>query len=516
MILQTYLEEQFFNVRLDEELMHEYQHLAVQFLYENPYSAAFMDLGLGKTLTILSLLVRLSWEEAFEKALIIAPLRVITQTWPTELKQWSHTAALSYTLLRHKGNEPEIQEVTSAFDKEAWKQFHPSFRKFGRLQLSRDVTKAEARVRARLAMTPTPIHMISREQVEWLVELHGEKWPYDTVVFDESSGLKDWKTNRWEALRYVRPKIKRFHQLTATPASETYLHLFPQIYLLDLGQRLGRKITHFRKAYFSYNKYNRLYTLLPGAEEKISAKIADICLVMRAEDYLSQDKPLIIHRPVQLSPDEMKTYRTFEDEFVLNLPPEYDVGSTEGVTIEAKTAAALCNKLLQYASGAVYDENKKVHAVHDHKIEELKQIIEEAQGKPILVAYWFQSSLDRLKKAFPHMVVMDKNGKAVGPWNAGKIQLLAVHPASAGHGLNLQYGGHILAFFEIPWSLELFLQLIGRLARQGQKFVVRVFLIYAKGTLEEYVIEKLTLKEQAQEILFSWIKKIRRMMKCRS
>lgn len=503
MNLQTYLEEKLFNVRLSEVQLRAYQETAVEFLEDNPFSALFVDLGLGKTIIVLTLLSRLSWCQSFRKALIIAPLRVINQTWPTELTSWDHTAPLSYTLLRHKGNEPEISEVTSGFD---WADWREAFGKAGaRQQYFREITKAEARVRDRLAFEPTQIHMISREQVEWLVRLHGSAWPYDVVIFDESSGLKDWKTARWKALREVRPYIKRFHELTATPAAETYLHLFPQMYLLDLGKRLGRKITHFRDEYFTYNHYNRTYKIRPGAEEKISEKIADICLVMKANEYLPMDEPLVIHKPIILDAKTFAIYKKFQDEFVLELPDdEY---------IEAKNAAALCNKLLQCASGCVYDEEKKPRMIHDQKIEELRQILEEAQGEPVIIAYWFQSSLDRLKKAFPSLVVMDKQGKCVDKWNAGKIKLMALHPASAGHGLNLQYGGHHIVFFELPWSLELFSQTIGRLARQGQVHVVKVFLLYVKGTLEEYVIQRLMEKDEAQEILFKWIRKIRKAMK---
>lgn len=443
--------------------LHGYQRDAVRFLREHPFSALFVDLGLGKTAISLTVLDDLAGEMAFSKALVIAPLRVANQVWPAEIAGWQHTHWMTWSLL----------------------------------------TGPQA-AREQAALSPALIHIINREQVEWLVSFWARRkhWPYDVVIIDESSSLKDHSTKRFKALKKVRHKIRRMHQLTATPASESHMGLFAQVYLLDGGERFGKGITAFRETYFSYNQYSMKWTVLPGAAEKIAAKIADICLVMKAEDYLPRDKPIFVDRRVEMTKQQMAAYRAFEREFILDLP--------DGTEIEAETAAALSGKLLQLASGAVYDKDKKVHLVHDHKIEELRQLHEEARGRPLLVAYWFQSSLARLQKAFPKARVMDRKGDAVAPWNAGKTDMLLVHPASAGHGLNLQAGGHILVFFDIPWSLELYLQTIGRLDRQGQQNVVRVYHIITAGTDDELVIGRLKEKQDAQEALFARIRALRR------
>lgn len=252
----------------------------------------------------------------------------------------------------------------------------------------------------------------------------------------------------------------------------------------------------------------------PGADERIAAKISDICLVLKAEDYLDLEKPVSLIENVKLSPQQGALYKQMEDDYIVTLPT--------GEEVEAETAAALSQKLLQMASGVLYEtvledvgngdfkKRRIVHHLHDHKIEKLETIVEEAHGEPLLVAYWHDASLDRLKKAFPKAVVMDKKGECIKPWNAGKIQMLLVHPQSAGHGLNLQHGGRRIVFFDIPWSLELYLQLIGRLARQGQKYVVMVHHLIAEGTLDEAVVEALREKRDAQEVLFVLLKRLRK------
>jgi signal recognition particle subunit SEC65 len=330
------------------------------------------------------------------------------------------------------------------------------------------------------------------------------------------SMFKDYSTNRFKALAKVRSHpglIERMHLLTATPAAESYLHLFAQIFLIDGGKRFGKKVTPFQDEFFTQCRYTRKFKLRPNAEPQILEKIADICLVMKGDEYLKLQEPQIIRRPIRMSEGEMALYTKLETDFVVTLP--------DGSEVEAETAVALSQKLQQMASGVLYetylDEDletqdfkkvKKVHHIHDQKIEELQQLVEESQGEPILVAYHWQASLARLKKAFPKAVVMDREGKCVKPWNAGKIPMLLMHPKSGGHGLNLQKGGHILAIYDLFYSLELFLQLVGRLARQGQTHPVLVYMFTTVGTIDEVVAKSLQEKEDAQEKMFRILRKL--------
>lgn len=506
--------------------LHLYQQLdAIPFLHENPYSALFIDMGLGKTISSLTVIADLLMEFMYDKVLVIGPLRVATETWPTEIGKWEHTAALNFQVLHAFDDDPrlEVARRKAAAEERArcWDLSPQEASRAAQKAGQKAETAEKERIRQEAARSTASVHIISRDWIEWLVNFWGPHWPYRMVIVDESSGFKDHNSGRFKALAKVRnsfrdlaqtkPLIERLHILTATPAAETYEHLFAQIYLLDRGERLGKKITHYRDRYFTYDKYKHKYKLRPDGEKDILAKISDICLVMKAEDYLNVEKPVIVPRPIHLGAREMALYKQLQKEFVVTLD--------DGTEIEAETAAALSQKLLQIASGVLYETQnflddatgdtlkvKKVHAIHDKKIDALAQIVEEAQDQPLLVAYHFKSSLDRLRKAFPDAVVMDREGKCVKKWNAGKIKMLLIHPQSGGHGLNMQFGGHHLVYFDIPWSLELYLQLIGRLARQGQKHVVVVQLLLAVGTLDYEVYKSLTEKEDAQETLFVLLK----------
>ena len=533
--LATYVERCFDNVIRGPEDMHGYQHTAVDFLLTHPFSALFIDLGLGKTVSTLTAVMRIINDvDPSITWLVIAPVRVANETWPTEIGLWRHTAPLTYA---HVRNEDLVDRINRSgkltrdaikrrlSDELMWSGVTGSQLKVKLAEaLASDEVKreiasarlAESRkaVREHFKSRPATIHIINREQVEFLVDAWGADWPYQGVIIDESSCFKDYRSNRFKALRRVRPLMKRMIQLTATPCAETYEHLFAQIFLLDEGERFGRHITKFRERYFSYNKYSMKYKLRPGAEEEIAALIADITLTMKVEDYLDLAKPITVLDKVKLDREQIDLYKQMEDDFVVTLPT--------GDEVEAETAAALTQKLLQMASGVLYDtvmedvgdgnfkKRRVVHHLHDSKIEKLREIVEESAGETVLVAYWHDSSLDRLKKAFPKAVVMDKEGKVVKPWNAKKIPLLLAHPQSAGHGLNLQHGGRRIVFFDIPWSLELYLQFIGRLARQGQTQLVLVHHLIAEGTLDEAVVEALTEKRDAQEVLFRILKRLRR------
>lgn len=507
--------KRFENVERTIADMHGYQDEAWRFLLANPFSALFIDMGMGKTISSLTLAAHLLNEFMTDKVLVVGPLKVITDTWPTEVGIWQHTAGFNFTVLRCPDDDPRLETARQRA------------RQFGRdeglstAEINRMVTRSETqeahRIREELTRSNTQIHFINREQLEWLCEFWQYDWPYRTVIIDESSSFKDHTSIRFKALANVRRQpglIDRLHLLTATPAAETYEHLFAQIYLLDLGERFGKFITHYRERYFNFNKYQRKYKLRPGGEEDILAKIADITLVFKAKDYLKLDEPTIQEHPVILEQKQLDLIKQMETEFIVTLP--------DGSEVEADTAAALSAKLLQMSSGVLYDTQllkdwetddmkkvRKVHHLHDHKIDALREIFESAQesGQTVLVSYHFKSSLDRLLKAFPKSRVMDKEAKLTKDWNAGKIPMLLLHPQSGGHGLNLQKGGHLIVFFDIPWSLELFLQLIGRLARQGQKHPVLVRLLVAKGTRDEIAAKALMMKKDAQDLLFRILKK---------
>lgn len=515
------IKEKFAEVERERSDLHPYQRdLAIPFLMNNPFSGLFIDMGLGKTISSGTVIADLLAEfDNDDKVLVVGPLRVATETWPTEFRTWRHTAWMNYEVIHvmdKMADEPEL-----AAQQSGWR---PAGRRNGLMgkELEKFVrqqeTAARNKLREKRARSSASVHIISRDWVEWLVEFYGPRWPYRTVIIDESSGFKDWKSGRFKALAKIRNSktlITRLHILTATPAAETYMHLFAQIYLVDAGERFGRYSSKFLKDYFDQNRWSLKWTLRPGAEQAILEKISDICLVMKAEDYSDVKEPITLVRKIHLNAREMGLYETLQKDFVVKLD--------DGTVIEAESTAILSAKLLQLASGVLYETVEqtveldddteikrvtKVHHIHDYKIEELKQIVDELQGKPILVGYHFKSSLDRLKKAFPKAVVMDRDGKAVKQWNAGKIAMLLMHPQSGGHGLNLQKGGHHIAFFDLPWSLELYLQFIGRLARQGQLHQVFVHVLMAVGTVDELVFSRLRDKFDAQDALFSLLKRL--------
>lgn len=510
----------FTDVEYEREQLHDYQRdKAIPFLKENPFSMLLIGMGMGKTISALTVVADLTMEFLYDKVLIVGPMRVATQTWPNEIRAWRHTAHMRHSLIHISDDNPSVKAAGKAARVEA------RLNGMNAADANKVAGKAETAEKERLRIiachSDATVHIIPIDWVEWLVDHYKWNWPYRMVIIDESSTVKDHTTNRFKALRnlvnHVPKKggklIERFHLMTATPAAETYEHLFAQTFLLDGGKRFGKHITHFRNEFFVQNQYTKKYTLRPNAEEALLAKIADIALVMKAEDYLDLKEPEIHKRPIRLAATEMELYKRLERDFIVTLP--------NGREVEAETAAALSQKLLQMASGVLYetylDEDletgdmkkvKMVHQIHDQKLDELAEIVEEAQGEPVLVAYWWKASLDRLRKRFPKAVVMDADGKCVKDWNAGKIKMLLMHPMSGGHGLNLQKGGHIMAIFDMFHSLELFIQLVGRLARQGQKNVVQVYLLTALGTLDEVCVNSQRAKEEAQEKMFRILKRL--------
>lgn len=497
--------------------LHPFQRKCVKHLKKNPYSALFIDVGLGKSVISLTLLADMLKDGWRGKALVIAPLRVARATWPEEIKEWKQAAGITHTLIRAEDSDDDIKAVY----REHYSRFYAAERRVGetpRMAARLAAKKAapyrqaakEAKRRA-LVLEDSELHIINSEQLVWLVEYWeergretGETWPYDTVIIDESSKFKDPTTLRWKALNRARSRIKRMHQLTASPASESYEGLFAQIFLMDGGKRLGRSMHSYHKKFFHEIRKAHKWKLRIGADKKIGDIISDLCMTVKLEDvreWVKVDDALPITRRVVLPTDVQRRYKAFERDFILELP--YQI-------IEAMNSAALFNKLLQLSSGAVYDAEKNVVSVHDEKIEDLRQLVDELGDTPIMVTYWFKSSLARLRKAFPDAVVMDREAKCKEAWNAGKIKMLLVHPASAGHGLNLQKGpGHDIVFFEPIYSRELFEQAIGRLARQGQQKLVRVWKLMCVDTYDEMVYEMLEDKHQGQERLFKFIRKAR-------
>ena len=436
---------------------HSYQEYAKEFILAHPVCCLMLDMGLGKTIITLSALWLLALD-SFDigKILVIAPKRVAEDTWPKEMAKWEHLTGLTFSLVL--GSQKQREE---ALNKRAF------------------------------------VYIINRENVSWLVE--NSRWDFDTVVIDELSSFKSNKAQRFKTLKKVRPKVQRVIGLTGTPAPNSLLDLWPQLYLLDMGQRLGRFIGSYRERFFKPDKRNReiifTYKLRDGAEEKIYKLISDICISMKAVDFL--DMPEKVYNRIEVSMDkkEQQLYERFQKDMVLSLG---------GEDVDAINAAGLSNKLLQMANGAVYGEKKKVLRIHDRKLDALEDLIEAANGKPILVAYWYKHDLARIRERFDVRTI--DTSEDIDDWNAGKISVALIHPASAGHGLNLQEGGSTVVWFGLTWSLELYQQLNARLWRQGQKNTVVIAHIVTRGTHDEDVMRALERKDMRQSALIAAVK----------
>ena len=438
---------------------HEYQSYATEFILSHPISAVFLEMGLGKSVITLSAIFDLCLDSFLVcKVLVIAPLRVARDTWPAEIKKWDHLKGLSYSVA--VGTE---KERIDALKKQS------------------------------------TLYIINRENVDWLVHKSGIPFHFDMVVIDELSSFKSYGAKRFKSLLKVRPSVKRIVGLTGTPSSNGLMDLWAEFRILDLGQRLGRYISHYRNTYFKPDKRNAQiifsYKPLPGAEEEIYKQISDITISMKSTDYLKMPEYVSNEVFVTLSEKEWKVYSDFKEDMVANLGDE---------EIDAVNAAVLSGKLLQMANGAVYDSENKAHVIHDKKLDALEDLIEGANGKPVLVAYWYKHDLERIKERFP--VRQIQSSKDIEAWNDGKIPIAVIHPASAGHGLNLQSGGSTLIWFGLTWSLELYQQTNARLYRQGQKDTVIVHHIITKNTIDEDVLLALTKKEKTQDALIDAVK----------
>ena len=438
---------------------HEYQSYATEFILSHPISAVFLEMGLGKSVITLSAIFDLCLDSFLVcKVLVIAPLRVARDTWPAEINKWDHLKGLSYSVA--VGTEKERIDALKK---------------------------------------PSTLYIINRENVDWLVHKSGIPFHFDMVVIDELSSFKSYGAKRFKSLLKVRPSVKRIVGLTGTPSSNGLMDLWAEFRILDLGQRLGRYISHYRNTYFKPDKRNAQivfsYKPLPGAEEEIYKQISDITISMKSTDYLKMPEYVSNEVFVTLSDKEWKVYSEFKEEMVANLGVE---------EIDAVNAAVLSGKLLQMANGAVYDSENKAHVIHDKKLDALEDLIEGANGKPVLVAYWYKHDLERIKDRFP--VRQIQSSKDIEDWNDGKIPIAVIHPASAGHGLNLQSGGSNLIWFGLTWSLELYQQTNARLYRQGQTDTVIVHHIITKNTIDEDVLLALTKKEKTQDALIDAVK----------
>lgn len=439
---------------------HDYQRYAAEFIITHPISALLLDMGLGKTSITLTAINDLLFD-SFEvhKVLVVAPLRVARDTWSAEIEKWEHLKNLRYSVV--VGTEQERLNALCTF---------------------------------------ADVYIINRENIQWLVEESGLIFDFDMAVIDELSSFKNHQSKRFRAFMKVRPKLKRIVGLTGTPAGNGLMDLFAEFKLLDMGERLGRLIVQYRNTYFQPDKRNGMviysYKPLPDAEQQIYDKISDITISMKAADHLKMPELISAEYTVQLSEKEKEKYDRLKKDLVL---------SDDNEEVTAANAASLSNKLSQMANGAVYSDNESVIQIHDRKLDALEDIIESMNGKPLLVAYWFKHDLERIRKRFEIREI--KSSEDISDWNSGKIPVVLIHPASAGHGLNLQNGGSTLVWFGLTWSLELYQQTNARLWRQGQTAdTVVIQHIIAKGTIDEQIMKALKTKDTTQAALITAVK----------
>lgn len=438
---------------------HEYQQYSIDFIKEHKIAALLLEMGLGKTVTTLTAIKDLMFDDfAVKKVLIIAPLRVTQSTWPSEIEKWDHLKDLSYSVVL--GNPK--QRIEALYKK-------------------------------------ADLYLINRENLYWLITKSDYDFDFDMVVIDELSSFKNYKAKRFTSLMKVRHKIDRIVGLTGTPSSNGLMDLFAEFKVLDMGERLEYYISRYRDKYFLPDKRNgmQIYSWKPreNAEQEIYDKISDITISMKSVDFLDMPELVINEVPVSLEMAEKQKYDKFKADLVLQL---------KDADIDAANAAVLSNKLLQMANGAIYDEFNVSHHIHDQKLDTLEDLIEGANGKPILIAYWFQHDLERIKERFK--VRRIKTATDIEEWNKGNIPVAVIHPASAGHGLNLQTGGSTLVWFGLTWSLELYQQTNARLWRQGQNDTVIIHHIIAKDTIDEDVMLALKLKDKTQSSLIDAVK----------
>lgn len=454
---------------LKREDMHAYQDFCVDFSKEHPESLLILEMGLGKSVVALTVILDLMFDSFdVSKVLVVAPLRVARTVWPQEMTTWEHTRFLRMSVITGTAKQREKA-----------------------LQENADV------------------YVVNRENVSWLVdycEKHYHNWPFDMVVLDELSSFKSHTSKRWKAMRKVRPLTKRVIGLTGTPCGNGLLDLWAEVYLVDNGERLGKFYSRYREAYFkpsSMNPYTGQvysYTPLPGAEEAIYSRLSDISVSMKSVDYLDLPECVYTSHTVELDAEERVLYDRMKKDLLV------EIGGEE---IDASNAAVLSGKLLQMANGAIYNADRQVRVIHDKKLEMLGDLIEQANGQNVLVSYWFEHDHKRISEylaGLGYEIVDIKDDKAIEDWNDGKIQIGLISPASAGHGLNIQRGGHVLIWFSLIWSLEMYQQTNARLFRQGQKSTVTIHHIVTKDTVDMNVLDALERKDTTQQNLIDAVK----------
>lgn len=448
---------------------HPYQKVAIQWLIDKPFCGLFLDMGLGKTSATLAAL-KVLMHERFEvgRVLVIAPRAVALNSWPAEIAKWDNFNTISYTQIAGtpKQRNAALRELTD-------------------------------------------IHIISRDLVGWLVGQRSNAWPYDTIILDESSSFKNHDSQRFKSLKHIRPVARRVVLLTGTPAPNSLADLWAQVYLLDMGKRLGKNITGFRKTFMDKHPYSQYqWAMKSGADNAIWRAIGDVCVSMKAADHLDMPELVDNYIPVRLSDSVAKQYATMQADAVLDIIAS--ATDEEGnVVITAAHAASLSNKLRQIASGAVYDADRNVHRLHEEKLDALQEVLESTNGQNVLLFYNYTHERDRIMERFasykPELI---KEARAIDRWNAGKIRLLIGHPASAGHGLNLQSGGRITIFYGPDWSLELRQQAAARLYRQGQRETTYIHTLHVVDTIEDKIILALQGKADVQNALLDAVKSL--------
>lgn len=445
-------------VPLDRNDLHDYQLKAIDFIIEEERCALLLDMGMGKSVSTLTAIKDLKDSFAVNKVLVIAPLRVARSVWAQEAQKWRHLDDLKVSVCL--GAQRNRQAA-----------------------LARDAD----------------IYVINRENVTWLVDLYKAKWPFDAVIIDESSSFKSPSSKRFRSIKKILPYTNYMVLLTGTPSPNSLMDLWSQMYLVDFGERLGRTVTGYRQRFFDQDFMGYRYTARPGSAEKIHALISDKAISMNAEDYLELPDRIDIDLPVQMPTTALKSYKEMEKTLLSTLET--------GEEVEAVSAAALANKLLQFANGAAYyDEHKNWAEVHKEKLDALEEIVEENPNENILVAYNYKFDLARLLKRFPQAKVLDNEDSTIERWNRGEIPMLLAHPASAGHGINLQKGGSLSVWFGLNWSLELYQQFNARLHRQGQTKPVRIIHLVSEGTIDERVLRVLKDKDATQSSLLNALK----------
>ena len=440
---------------------HKYQERAINHIIEHPYCGLFLDMGLGKTSITLTAFYQLVADLEVSKALVVAPKRVAEGVWSSEAEKWDHLKWIRTSVITGTAKK-RIEAVDSEAD----------------------------------------LYVISRDNVQWLVDFWKERkmWPYDMLIIDELSSFKNPQAKRFKALRKVRPLTRRVVGLTGTPSPNGLLDLWSQMYLIDMGERLGRFVTKYRSMYFypavSNGPVVYKWATRKGADEAIAKKIGDICLSMSAADYLTLPERIDIDTPVVLSDEDMQRYKEMERSQVLSL---------QDTDIVALNAAALMNKLMQYAGGAVYDEEGYAVTIHDAKVEMLRELVEQS-GENVLVFYNYKHEAQRIMSALAEYEPRLFDGESVKEWNEGRIRVLLAHPASTAFGLNLQQGGRTVVWFGPQWNLELYQQANARLYRQGQTRAVKIYRLIAKGTVDERVMAAVEQKGSSQAALLEAVK----------